>query len=765
MAKTSGISPLAGGGAAAGAFALTVTTPAEAILGSFVLLTGTYSGPTPSGIDYSTNGGRFWTPVGLYSAASGLWSGLGPSLPFALPMTVIVRNSGIPAIGAVTSGFQVGQAESAAITTSITIATPGAIQQGVLVPLLGTYRGSAPASLDYSIDAGATWQPMAGLIAAGGSWTASGPVAVSTVPLLVSVRVTGMPAVSARTTLISVSPASISGFETLTVGTPSGLTVATPVALLGTYTGGPPLAMDYALDGVTWQPLRQFTFAGGQWSGVAAVITVGGGYTLRVRDDGNPSVVASTGAFVVTSLSQGVPGLVVGLTAGNARYKSTSSHGCLISSPNINSVPAMALYEQQLTWHVAATGSTPAYMDTFIDYTQARSAWAGNSTFFAASWAASATARRMVPVVGVPLAAASEWSNPMAAYQAVASGAYDSVYAGIAAAWRGAGFPVINARIGFEQNGGAYPWAVGSSAAQVAAWVAAYQRVSTVMRTVSGMTVIAIWNPATVPWTDEPVQNSYPGDDYVDNIGLSIFSPVYPNDLYDWTANNWFVDPDLATWAANKINREHYWNYPSADGFNPLGRSYAGWGMAQHLAFAIARNKPMSFPAVGVGALLDATTGLPSASQPVFDDGDFPLWLSQQAFALGMPSVSFISAFDSLTATGDWRFSDPTVAQALTKPNARAAWRQLFSTYNSVGGTVDLTWSPPSGVAGVFTYAVQYRLSGAANWTPYGPRFTASNVTVGGLAPGSLYDFQVSATNAAGQGPWALALNTQIPTH
>lgn len=199
-------------------------------------------------------------------------------------------------------------------------------------------------------------------------------------------------------------------------------------------------------------------------------------------------------------------------------------------------------------------------------------------------------------------------------------------------------------------------------------WVQAWRHIATVVRSVSGAHLYNTWNPCVASWSAFDISTGYPGDDVVDVIGkkerkqrieiiaeinnarkfalicvigLDIYSPVWPGDLYEWQYSNGTMAKNLTVWCESSVNREHYWSYPGANQWTPtsLGGVFAhslsffplsshsirpllsspiGWGMVLHLQFAKQHNKPIAFCESGVG--LNPSYPL----QGIADDGAFP---------------------------------------------------------------------------------------------------------------------------------------------
>lgn len=70
----------------------------------------------------------------------------------------------------------------------------------------------------------------------------------------------------------------------------------------------------------------------------------------------------------------------------------------------------------------------------------------------------------------------------------------------------------------------------------------------------------------------------------------------------------------------------------------------------------------------------------------------------------------------------------------------------------SSSSSVQVAWSAPTGLAGISSFTVQYRISGTSSWTGSISGLTATGTTVTGLSTSTSYDFAVFASNAAGAG-------------
>jgi len=147
-----------------------------------------------------------------------------------------------------------------------------------------------------------------------------------------------------------------------------------------------------------------------------------------------------------------------------------------------------------------------------------------------------------------------------------ATGAYDSYFLTVAQALVQAGQGSSLIRLGWEFNGSWFPWAANGHAAD---FVAYWQQIVNTMRSVPGANFRFEWNPTRGDMGVGNLANYYPGDAYVDVIGLDVY------------------DQEWATYPG-----------PQAEWQNMLTQSY---GLDWLASFAAAHNKPVSFPEWGLG--------------------------------------------------------------------------------------------------------------------------------------------------------------------
>ena len=388
-----------------------------------------------------------------------------------------------------------------------------------------------------------------------------------------------------------------------------------------------------------------FTF-----SGVAV-----GSYQLLYTAPTGEALAASGPANLLSGLTASVA-----IKAGQTLHMSTET--MVASRDNIGvyvGYPGTSTYNATLSQYAATVGAAPGYADTFIDDSQAVSQWVHGSQAEAAELRASTDGKIVIPVVSVPLiSTVSDGLTEVQNFAAITSGADDSVWLGIVQAYEAQGYTTIDLRIGEEQNGNWYPWSI-STTAQAQAYISAFDHISALVHNVAGITVNVIWNPSTVTTSAIPTDATYPGNAYVDMIGVDAYDFVAPLTLYDWSTHT--VDATLAQWEANPVNLEHYWTYPDATASSPTGTGQ-GFGLADAIALAKSTGKPLALPEVGAGgASISAAT----------DDALFPQYLATTLLSSGV-QIAFANIWDS----GTYTFSDGS------KPNEAAAWANFVKEMN-----------------------------------------------------------------------------------
>ncbi len=131
------------------------------------------------------------------------------------------------------------------------------------------------------------------------------------------------------------------------------------------------------------------------------------------------------------------------------------------------------------------------------------------------------------------VAARSAWSYGALYYMAwepfnvtlssIADGASNLYIRQFALQVKAAGVPIALS-FGHEMNGNWYPW--GSADASPSSFVAAWRLIHAIFATAGATKVIWIWNPNVISASPVPLRPYYPGNSYVDWIGLTGYFPM-----------------------------------------------------------------------------------------------------------------------------------------------------------------------------------------------------------------------------------------------
>ncbi len=246
---------------------------------------------------------------------------------------------------------------------------------------------------------------------------------------------------------------------------------------------------------------------------------------------GRSAVIVLASLSIVGAAVAGMPGeaATLGSTAALASYTSSSPApsvmGVYTGPVNVSAAQAVN----------AASGGQIRYAMDFLD----GSSWASISdpNWFTSQWAGSG----FKMIWGVPILPNSGGSLAQGA-----SGAYNTYFVTLAQRLvaDGQGSSII--RLGWEFNGGWFPWAANG---QAAAFVQYWKNIVTSMRSVAGQQFQFEWNPTRGDLGVGNLANYYPGDAYVDIIGLDVYDtqwPSMPGNATEW--NTILTEPYGLNW-------------------------------------------------------------------------------------------------------------------------------------------------------------------------------------------------------------------------
>lgn len=208
-----------------------------------------------------------------------------------------------------------------------------------------------------------------------------------------------------------------------------------------------------------------------------------------------------------------------------------------------------------------------------------------------------------------------------------AAGEYDKHFVALGKLLVAKGYPDAYLRIGWEFNGGWYPWA---AAKDPEAFKTYFRRIAQAFRSVPGQRFRIVWNPAQGQQQIAP-DKVYPGDDVVDVIAL---------DLYNQSWRPQDADDPQARWD-NLVSQP--------------------FGLAWLRDFAGRRGKPIALPEWGTGTRPDGHGW-----------GDDPLFMRNMAAWIAANNVIYHTYWDY--NAGDFNGEISTGRQ----PKAAAEFRAGF---------------------------------------------------------------------------------------
>lgn len=324
--------------------------------------------------------------------------------------------------------------------------------------------------------------------------------------------------------------------------------------------------------------------------------------------------------------------------------------GCLAALASVtiaHAAPAVYAYKGNGRTGLAAIPTFNAWLgrkaDGAVDFGDfsTRAAYGTSSAYTIASWKGSGYEL----VISLPLAFSNDGAGGM---EKVVARAYDDAYLRTAQLLVQSGFADAYIRLGWEMNGGWYPWAANGKVLAAdhtnypkgtGAYVAAFQHIVKEMRGQPGQHFRFVWNPAT-GYLQGNADGFYPGDAFVDVIGLDAY------------CNTW-NEAGAPKVAAGAVAPE-----PGATA-SVIGGT---WGVGHAVAFAAAHHKPYAFPEFATGTRPDG-----------HGCGDDPAFIS--AMAPYIAGAAFVGVWDFKASDYDGSVSNGS------KPQAAAALKAALATH------------------------------------------------------------------------------------
>jgi hypothetical protein len=300
-----------------------------------------------------------------------------------------------------------------------------------------------------------------------------------------------------------------------------------------------------------------------------------------------------------------------------------------------------------------AVGRAPAYLTATVDQSQNFEEWPGNADYIIGGFKGGDPAfKGKIPVIGFGMADAAHGAQTndakaqQRAYSAITAGRYDAPFRRYIQKFVNAGYTGLYWRISYELNGNFNGWWVGDTPEQIANFNAAWRHLVALFRA-ADPTIKIVWNLSATGGADRrngqntPIDAIYPGDQWVDVIGL---------DLYDWG----HAGSDTAS-------KELFWDYGGAGG---LGRNPGQFGMRDAIAFAIAHDKEFMICETGVD------TDRPS--------GDLPRYLAKRLKEAAHTIKVGPTIVWDVNADHNWSFTRGAVGGGTEREATAAGWRTGF---------------------------------------------------------------------------------------
>ena len=206
-------------------------------------------------------------------------------------------------------------------------------------------------------------------------------------------------------------------------------------------------------------------------------------------------------------------------------------------------------------------------------------------------------------------------------------------------------------RLGWEFNGGWYTWRV-DNAEQAKHFAGYFREIVTTMRGVPGHDLKFCWNP-NVMWTGYDMELAWPGDAYVDYVGV---------DIYDqsWVKNTYPIPAD-ATDKERLERHKRAWNEAVNND---------SWGLQYWVKFAKRHKKPLCLPEWGVFIREDKHGG-----------GDNPFFIGEMHKFIHNPAnnVAWHAYFDVHAGDGDHQLVPDPKGKPTQFPESAEKFRALFS--------------------------------------------------------------------------------------
>lgn len=300
---------------------------------------------------------------------------------------------------------------------------------------------------------------------------------------------------------------------------------------------------------------------------LAALIAVGASYvltatpsearTVRLAAAATP---APTATFVPTPAPPSTPVATVGPLPLVALPSATPppTAAPVAPPPSATPAPPTPVPQRHLDWGVYVPGfpgsasalddaerSAGRHLDMVMWYVH----WGGPWSAFNAGDVHTVIARGSTPVITWMSDDPTASSQSAYSLQGIAVGQHDAYIRAWADGLRGAGGRVV-LRFDHEMNGNWYPWSPGQNGQTAAGYVAAWRHVHDVFVAEGATNVQWLWSPNVAFTGSAPLPPLYPGDAYVDRVGVDGFNWGSTDGAHTWQAFATIFDTTVSQVAA-----------------------------------------------------------------------------------------------------------------------------------------------------------------------------------------------------------------------
>ena len=251
-----------------------------------------------------------------------------------------------------------------------------------------------------------------------------------------------------------------------------------------------------------------------------------------------------------------------------------------------------------------------------------------------------------------------------------AKGAYNTYFQHLAEnlVQQGLGDTIL--RLGWEFNGGWYTWRANKESEAVD-FAAYFKQIVTTMRAVPGAEKLKfVWNPAMEPWWPYSPEKAWPGNDFVDYVGV---------DVYDqsWQPGTYPIPPGASESTMTDLQKNTW---------ETVTDNEAKMGLPYWTKFAAAHGKPLVIPEWGICQRSDKHGGM-----------DNPNFIEQMHRFIYDPAnnVYFHCYFDVGAPDGDHQLCpNPNNNHQTQFPRAAAKYYELFALPKSAASATATTAAP-----------------------------------------------------------------------